>query len=241
MIKIAICDDELPFTEQLKNYISDFLEHKQFDYEIDIFYSGKQLLDMGKQLGSYTILFLDIEMNGIDGIQTAVKIREFNDEIFIVFVTAFIDYSLEGYKVNAIRYILKNENMKAAIKESLKTILKKVNYVWRKEYFSFVEEKRNVSLKKIIYVESNLHKVLFYILQGKEIEKYTLYSTLNKIENQLNSGEFLRIHQSFLINMQYIKKYGRYEVILKGNIKLPIPKKKYNDIEKAIVMYKGEL
>lgn len=206
-----------------------------------MFHSGKELLNMGKKLEMYSILFLDIEMDEVNGIQTAMKIREYNDDIFIVFVTAFMDYSLDGYKVDAIRYILKNRNLQAAIEESVETILKKVKYKWSKEIFSFVEEKKSVLLRRIIYIESDLHKLKFYISEGNEIRKYTLYSTLNNIEKKINNSNFLRIHQSFLINMCYIEEYRRYEVELTGNIKLPIPKKRYLDIKKAIVMYKGDL
>ena len=82
-----------------------------------------ELIELGIELNQYKIIFLDINMDEMDGILTAKKIREQNSEIFLVFVTAFVNYSLEGYKVDAVRYLLKNNvNMQESIAECMDAI-----------------------------------------------------------------------------------------------------------------------
>ena len=73
------------------------------------------------------------------------------------------------------------------------------------------------------------------------LNKYTLYSTLNDMEKELDNNEFLRIHQSYLVNMKHIEKVSRYEVSLTNGVKLEIPKARYGFVEKAYVSYKGEV
>ena len=101
MLKIAICDDEKVFRDNINKYVAAYLNEKEISYEIDTFSSGKEIIDLGIEIKQYNIIFLDINMDDVDGIVTAQKIREYSSEIYIVFVTAYINYSLEGYKVDA--------------------------------------------------------------------------------------------------------------------------------------------
>ena len=124
-MKIAICDDEKEFRDPIRVYIEDYLNIKDILYTIDTIISGEKILSETSP-SEYSIIFLDINMEGMDGITTAKKIRERGINSYIVFVTAYIDYSLEGYKVGAVRYLLKNGyNLQAAMEECLDAILEK--------------------------------------------------------------------------------------------------------------------
>ena len=94
MLKIAICDDEKVFRDNINKYVAAYLNEKEISYEIDTFSSGKEIIDLGIEIKQYNIIFLDINMDDVDGIVTAQKIREYSSEIYIVFVTAYINYSL---------------------------------------------------------------------------------------------------------------------------------------------------
>lgn len=179
MLRIAICDDEKLFRENIKKYVLKYLSEKDISSEIDMFNSGKELLGLGTDLLGYNIIFLDINMDEIDGIMTAHKIREYSMDIYIVFVTAYVNYSLEGYKVDATRYLLKNTiNFDESIYECMDTILHKMNYIVLKKYFKFNECEKNVQVDRILYIESRLHKLEFHIMEDKVLI-YTLYATLN--------------------------------------------------------------
>lgn len=205
MLKIAICDDERYFQTIIKEILINYQEQKNIPLSIDIFESGKELLKLEMGLVRYNIVFLDIKMDEIDGILTAQTIRDVNKDIFIVFITAFVDYSLEGYKVDAIRYILKNnESFYYTVFESMDAILEKMNYKYSKKIFNFMEGRKAIHTNRILYIESKLHKLHFNILEEK-INSYTLYGTLDKLEEQLLEDQFVRIHQSYLVNMKHIR------------------------------------
>ena len=91
-----------------------------------------------------------------------------------------------------------------------------------------------------MYIESRLHKVEFHIMENKLIT-YTLYDTLNHLEKEMQKFDFLRIHQSFLVNLKHVKSVRNYKVILSNNQKLMIPKARYKDVKNAFIAYKGEL
>lgn len=241
MIRIAVCDDEKYFRETVKQYVENFLLNKEIPFEIDLFASGKDLAALGQDIEQYAIVFLDVSMEELDGIKTAKKIREYSSDIFIVFVTAYLDYSLEGYKVNAERYLLKNTvNLEDSIYECMESIFEKSNHTVLKRKFTFNECEKVLSLEKIVYVESKLHKLEFHICDGSKM-KYTMYETLNTVEKELFAYGFLRIHQSYLVNLQHVKKVTGYHAILDSGQMLPIPKPKYRDVKNTFIAYVGEL
>lgn len=241
MYRIAICDDEKPFRDSVKKYVEKYLSEKEILYVLDTFASGKEFLELGIELVRYDIIFLDINMDEIDGIATAQKIREYSSEVHIVFVTAYINYSLEGYKVNAVRYLLKNNtNFDDSIFECMDTILHKMNYVVLKKVFKFKECEKDILVERILYIESKLHKLEFHIMED-ELKLYTLYGTLNELEKEMLGFPFLRIHQSFLVNFKHIKDVSSYKVILSNHQEIVIPKVRYKDVKSAFIAYKGDL
>lgn len=241
MFRIAICDDEKPFRNSIKKYVERYLSEKEISYEVNTFGSGKEFLELGIELVRYNIIFLDINMDEIDGIVTAQKIREYSSEVYIVFVTAYIDYSLEGYKVDAARYLLKNNsNFDDSIYECMDTILHKMNYVVLKKNFKFNECEKDIPIERILYIESKLHKLEFHVMEEK-LMLYTRYGTLNELEKEMADFPFLRIHQSFLVNLKHIKSVAGYKVLLSNNQELIIPKARYKGVKSAFIAYKGEL
>lgn len=241
MFRIAICDDESCFRKQIGKILTDYMEKNEILYEIDEFESGKDFINLGIEIAKYKVVFLDINMEELDGMKTAQKIREINSDIFIVFVTAFINYTLEGYKVDAVRYILKNNvNFSELLFECMDAIRMKMNFEVKRKRFNFNEGTKNVSLERLLYIESRLHKLEFYIMEDK-LNKYTMYGRLDVLEEELTEYEFLRIHQSYLVNLKHITKVSRYEAILGNGKKLKIPKVRYKVVEEKFVSYKGEV
>lgn len=241
MINIAVCDDEEHFRKQIHEMIIQYMKNNGFYYNIDCFPSGKALLELGIELNRYQIIFLDVNMDEVDGLMTAKRIREQNTNVFIVFVTAFVKYSMDGYKVDAVRFLLKNsQNMQEHINECMDTIHHKMNYEATWKEFKFNEGKKRISLDNLLFVESRLHKLEFHIMT-EYMTTYTMYDTLNNIQEYIGSNDFLRCHQSFLVNMKYIKKICHYKVFLYNDISFPIPKAKYRDVHDAYIAYKGEV
>lgn len=241
MTKIAICDDEEIFRTDIVNMVSLYLSKTKIVYSIDVYCSGTELLEKD-DIMNYNIIFLDINMEGINGIDTAKKIRMVNKEVFIVFITAFLDYSLEGYKVDAIRYLLKDcGKMEEAINECLDAIFIEINRKILRIKMDFLEGYKALPVDSIIYIESNLHKLIFYVRGKGSTIAYTQYNTLNKVQDNLPQNQFIRIHQSYLVNLRYIKNIKNYRVMLKDGTDLPTSKSRYKEACNTFILYKGSL
>ena len=241
MLNIAICDDEKYFRREINGILIPYLNEKGMVHSIDAFESGEEFVLQGIEMLKYNVVFLDINMDRMDGLETARKIREYSSDIFIVFVTAYIDYTLEGYKVDAIRYILKNNNtLKNAVEECMDAIFAKMNYSVDKIEFEFLEGTKSISLDRILYIESNLHKLFFYIMEDS-LKKYSLYMTLDELESKLSCERFLRIHQSYLVNIPHVGKVVRYSLFTDNGTELSIPKARFKEVQKAVAEYKGAI
>ena len=241
MFRIAICDDERLFAEELKELLSGYMMEKGLVFEIDIYGSGEALIELGIEVIKYTAVFLDINMEKIDGIKAAEKIREVSREVFIVFVTAFVNYSLEGYRLDVVRYLLKgNVDFPSMVNECVDALVDKLSYSVTKREFDFKEGKREISLERLLYVESNLHKLEFHVMED-DLKIYTMYETLNALESKLVAKDFVRIHQSYLVNIKYIKNVVRYKVVLTNGIELVIPKARYTYVKEQFILYQGEV
>lgn len=237
MLQIAICDDEQFYREKLRTLLKRYLQKRGLSYTVSDFASGEEFLEQCTNRVKYDIVFLDISMEKLDGVQTAQQIRAFHSDTSIVFVTAFIDYALEGYKVDAVRYILK-DTLDHAVAECMDAILQKRKAA--RVTFSFMEGEKKLYTDNILYVESRKHKSVFFYME-EEIVNYQIYDKLDAIEEKLSGGGFLRIHKSYLVNMKHIRKISNYMAVLDTGEELPVPRLKYQAVKEAFVAYKGAL
>ncbi len=240
MLRIAICDDESYFLSQEKKIITKYMNERNYSCIIESFKSGEQLIDKKSDF-NYDILFLDVSMEGIDGIEAARRIRQYNTSLYIVFVTAFIDYSLEGYKVNAVRYILKDyRGLEKAVYECMDTIIDSMDDMERKLWFNFVEGKKLIRLDRILYIESYLHKLSFHVME-QSVKIYSMYEKLDRIDELLQYSYFCRIHKSYLVNFKHVRSIERYFVTLYNEERISISQPKYKDVREKFICYKGDI
>ena len=238
MIRIAVCDDEVIFAEKVKKIVDKYCTKRQIPFQIDLYQSGKEFIADHVKMMEYHIVFLDINMEEIDGLEAARELRKLCRETYVIFVTAFINYTLEGYKVDAIRYLLKTDkNFEQSMYEGLDAVFQKMQYKPSIREFAFQEGTRKIALEKIIYIESNLHKLTFCIIED-EIVQYTMYETLNHISGMF-SGDFVRIHQSYLVNLRYIRKIVGNDLLLLNNLTLPVARSKLKEVRQKVAIYNG--
>lgn len=234
MLHIAVCDDDKFYIDKLENSIRASLrERKVEEYEIDSYDSALELCD---NAGKYNVIFLDINMPEVNGIQAAEKIREMRPEVLLVFVTAFMDFVLQGYRVRAIRFLVK-DMLEEMLPECMDAIVKDMALQTDKMEFHFSEGEKELPVKEISYIESRKHKCFFTI--GKEI--YSLYEKLDNIETKLSPYRFLRVHKSFLVNTAYVADISCYRVKMKNGKELPIPREKYQKVRAKFYEIKGDL
>lgn len=238
MFRIAICDTDIITRDKTKLMFENSLKKMIREYEIDLFEAGEEFVLNGLELKKYDGVILDIHMKNMNGLTTAKEIRKKNHDIGIVFVTNHLDYALEGYRVNALRYIIKDSSeFESEVRECIYAMLEthteseKIS-IARK----FLGGLSNITLTDIMYIESNLHKLVFHI-RNSEQQEYMLYDTLDNMESYLPGRDFLRIHKSFLVNIHYVTAIQRHNVTLLNGEKVSISKSRYMEVKKYIEKY----
>ena len=125
------------------------------------------------------------------------------------------------------------------MEESLDSIIRKMKVSENKRIFSFREGKREIDLSDIIYIESNLHKLIFH-MNTPTNSRYSLYGKLDVIDAEIRKAGFCRIHKSYLVNMRYVASMERYKACLQDGTKLSIARPRYSVMKEAYLMQKGE-
>lgn len=233
-MNIIICDDREEDRAFLGSLLREYEKNSNEQFNIIEYASGTGLCEDQAALSNCQIVFLDINMEEQDGLKTAIKIRKLYPDIYIVLVTAYMSYSLEGYKVKASRFLLKDD-LEHTIKECMDSLIgelhKKDCYV----EFSFVEGQIRLQTDDIIYIETAKHKNVFYTKK----QAYTIYKKMDELENELDEFGFVRVHQSFLVNMRYIEMISSYILRLITGKEISVPKSRYQEVKRRYALYKG--
>lgn len=225
--KIAICDDE----EIITDIIAEKITKRGNAYEIYRFSSGEQLLET---VADYHILFLDIEMSGVDGIQTAFKLREKNYDGLIIFLTSHTEFMPDAFKVNAFRFLSKpiddekfNEAFMAAEKEILNTAHILVTVKNKSIY---------MKLTDIVYLEAYGDGTYIYDRNGNSYD--TSYS-LKYWREAIGTEHFFRVHKSYIVSLLYVSNLSKDgTIMLNGYAKeVSISRRNYAVFKNAFFEY----
>lgn len=235
MLQIAVCDDEKMFRDYFINRIDEYLRNMKISYKIHKFSSGEDLISDASST-AFDVVFMDISMEGIDGIETAKLLRERKRDICIILVSGHMNYVLEGYKVMALRYLVK-EKLDASFDECMEAVLKQFHLHTDQLLFQFAGGEIYLTPDEIGMVESRGHKLLFYGPEGEIRGQMT--EKLDNIEKILCAYEFLRVHKSYLVNMKYITEINHYRLYLSCGMELPVPKTRYPGVREEYALYKG--
>ena len=237
MVRIGICDDEQWVRLNLRSTLERLLERQDIPCNSFEFSSGEGLLKwLSKHPGELDVLFLDIEMRGITGMETARKIRETDDMLILVFVTGFSDYVFDGYTVGAIDYLMKPPDGKR-----LEDVMSKVlGTIQKREPETYTVQNADglyrVPMNHILYFSSDRRMVN---LITKE-RTYSFYAKLDEVEQQLNQN-FVRIHRRYLIRAGAVQGIEGNDVLIAGE-KLPISRNQRQEAMLAIsqaLLHKG--
>lgn len=221
-MRIAICDDENAFTQKLLRYIDD--KYRSLDLLINTFDCGEDLLSYYRKGNPhYDIILLDIEMKGLNGLETAKFLRQFDPNVIIIFVTSHEELACNGYEVSAFRFITKPINGAKLIeaieaakaqKQMNKTISVKT-----------IDGEFSLRLGDVQYFEAQNQQTAIYTDKGKYIHRFGI----GEYEKNLKLEGFYLIHRSYLVNLKYVKGFAKQEVFLEQGIKLPLSRLRYKD------------
>lgn len=232
-LDIVICEDDLLQREYLAHCLSQILKDKEVDYRIIEFSSGEELLD--NYPDKIDILFLDIQMNKISGMDTARKIREFDNNVEIVFTTAILDYIHEGYEVRAYRYLLKPIDYESILKHTYACIDELIN---KKDTIAIKDKSQTaiIQINNILYVEVLRKEITVYT----EEDKYLFKKSMKSVENKLLKKDFFRCHKSYLINLKKVKSFKNDMVII-NSCEIPISRYKLKGLKTRLADIWGDM
>lgn len=227
-MRIAVCDDEELFRIEFKSVLDKVLINAEYD--IDTFSGGSSLYEAFLK-NPFDLVFLDIEMPGIDGITLAKRLRAVSENVQIVFLTSHIEYALEGYEVNALRYLVKPVDMNK-LSEVLKYIQDKKNNS-RQIMIKHEGEDIVIDISDIIYMESMDKNVRIVTSKSEYITRYNI----SDYEEELKNSGFLRIHRGYLISLSKVKKIVKNDVVMDGDISLPVSRSNIKTLKDALYAY----
>ena len=227
-MRIAVCDDEELFRIEFKSVLDKVLINAEYD--IDTFSGGSSLYEAFLK-NPFDLVFLDIEMPGIDGITLAKRLRAVSENVQIVFLTSHIEYALEGYEVNALRYLVKPVDMNK-LSEVLKYIQDKKNNS-RQIMIKQEGEDIVIDISDIIYMESMDKNVRIVTSKSEYITRYNI----SDYEEELKNSGFLRIHRGYLISLSKVKKIVKNDVVMDGDISIPVSRSNIKTLKDALYAY----
>lgn len=236
MISIALCDDEVKYLDYYENRITVVAQKLNLPFEIIRFKSGESLLFyLEDNPNKFHLIYLDIITDGINGIETAKKIRSFNSLTKIIFLTSTKSFVFNAFEVNATDYLIKDEH-----DEKFDILFKKtVSNLQLNFYGEVITFKSNntdylFELNQIKYFESDKRLIIIHLHNQ---ESHEFYYKLGDLKNRLEANDFVLVHRSYLVNMQYIKKISKTELTLKDNSLIPVSRTYYNDLKEKFINY----
>jgi len=227
-MKIAICEDDT----NLCSIISNKIEVIAVNSEISTFSYGNDLI---QSCEDYQLIYLDIKLPDLTGIEVAKKIREKNSEAIIIFITAYREYVFDAFDVNAYHYLLKPIDHSKFFKVTMNAIMMLKSSVQLDKPSIVVKTKagyEKIYISSIIYAEAFGRKITIHT----KYDTFEFYGKLIELLADLGPP-FVQIHRSYFVNLRYISSYNKEKIMLENGISLHIAQKKYTSFVKEYVEY----
>jgi DNA-binding LytR/AlgR family response regulator len=219
MIKIAICDDEKSVCAELEKLLLKIGQTIFEQIEIDVFFSGEELYNYMSNKNHFDIIFLDIELGILNGVDVGTKIRNelSDDNIQIIYISSKESYAMQLFKIRPLDFIIKPVTYKKilVVLRIALTLIKKNGIFFD---YSVSYETHKLPIKDIMYFESNKRKI--NIITSTEIKSF--YGNLNSTYEKVKQFNFMYIHKSYLVNYDYVTTFEYDKLTLINNKVLPI-------------------
>jgi len=225
-LEIAVVDDE----KAIREHICALIEEQKPGSHIEAYATGGELLASGKR---FDIVFLDIQMDGMNGIEAARKLRERQEDTVLIFITGIKEYVFDAFDVGAFHYLLKPIEEKK-FTEVLENAVKEAEKKNQQELFVIKTRNRNIAVRKnqILFVESRMRKAKIHTIK----EDYEIYGTMNDLEKQLGKN-FYRCHRGYLVNLAHVSEYTSDSIRLTDSTVIYLSREKHNEFVKTYMMY----
>lgn len=230
MFKVAICDDNRNQCNEIENIVEVFFLTETFKYEVDIYISGEELIYNLNAGEKYDLIYLDIELEELNGVFVGQYIREElqDDTTQIVYISGKISYVLELFQIRPMHFLIKPLNKQQVIKTLEKTIELQGRQTKVLTYRTGKTEKK-VPFKNIIYFSSDAKKVIIHMKNSKD----SFYGKLTEVV--CPSEDFLCIHKSYIINLNHVVQFKFDSVILTNFEEIPISRAYRKEVREKLM------
>lgn len=235
-IEIVLVDDEQLQLDYMQKLIIQAAESLGIEVQISQYLSGEAFLFALEDHLTWNLAFLDIEMEELNGMQVARILRGKSPQLELVFATAYAEYAIEGYEVQALDYLLKPINQ-----QKITRVLKRYLEEQPEDTAYLIAEVEGqttrLNLEDIIYVEANMGEVLVVLAD----QKLPLKMTLLEFQDLLDE-RFVATHRSYLVNLQYISRLLKKDVALSNGEKIPLSRRRAKEVQSDFIdYYKGSV
>lgn len=223
MINIYLCDDEPQVVSKYKYLIKRYALSRSLDINIETFERGEELLfHLEDHISTPDIIFMDIFMDELNGIETSKRIRELGINAFIIFLTTTSDFVFEAFDVRSFNYLVKQDTDEARFREVLGNVINQVEK-HAPDFFdcSFGSESRRIPFKNITHFE--IYRRVMRVHYNND-EYFDFYETMDNLAEQLEEKAFVRVHRSFLVNLRHIVLFKNQLIRLSSGVELPLGK-----------------
>ena len=233
MLLIAVVDDDPKDAALLKEYVESYCRMNDHAAMIHVYHDG---LDLIRSTENHDIVFLDIQMNKLDGLETARFIRKINTDTILIFVTNMAQFAIKGYEVEALDFILKPPSM-ASIGYVMDKAMKRLDGSGTKALFSLKTSDGTISLSAndITYVEVFDHNLVYHTTRGE----YTVRGKLSDVIEKLNPDRFVMCNRSFIVNLRHVSNVSS-DYLLIGDNRISVSKSHRKELIRRFSSFLGD-
>ena len=227
-MKIAICDDEATMRSTLRNHLEEYAVKRKLIFLYTDFSSGSELLASDQE---FDIIFMDYQMNGIDGLETSRRLRQKNKDVVIIFLTSYEKVVFDSFSVNTFRFLckpIKTDKLSSALDDYLAE-LDDDNFIVLKTD----DDNKRINLDDIIYAEADDKYCTICTVNGNIDYK----KTLSEFEKLLPDDKFFRSHRSYLVGFRHIASHSTTDIVFDNSEKALISKLKQAAFKKAFIYF----
>ena len=230
MIHIAICDDEKHMVDHIKALVSNFFRKKNREIHLRTFLSGKELLSYNGQID---ILFLDVQMKGMDGMETARKLRADQFRGILIFITVLKEMVFQSFEVQAYDYLVKPIDEKQFEKTMERLYVSMQNTGEDSLLVQKGYEGRIILKDEIVFCEVIDRKIYLNLASGEVVD---YYERIENLEMKLGS-HFFRCHRSYLINLKHLKGYKNGTAYMDNGKEVPVSRLRSKEFSSVVLQY----
>lgn len=237
-MRVAVCDDDLGCGEQIEQWVKKLQENTRRTFYIRVYTNAETFLKEWRESEDFDLIFLDIELPGISGVELGAEIRKHveSDEISIVFISGKDSYCMDLFGVEPLNFHLKPLEAEDIVND--------VEKVWKrknrqKKVLTYREEgfQWTIPVEEIVYVEAKT-KLLEITLRNEK--KIVIRDTITRIAEELKEQYICQCHRSYLVNMRYVNRYLNRVLFLENGREMPVGKTYVNEVKRVWERYEME-